>query len=220
MLDIRVVNLRDYTHDARRTTDDSPYGGGPGMVMKIEPLCEAVQAVREHQADARPLVILMDAAGEKLDQKLVQEIAAHESLVLLCGHYEGVDERVRSRLVDREISIGDYVVTGGELPALVLLDAVARLKPGVLGKDESAQEESFAQGLLEYPQYTRPEEFEGLQVPDVLLSGHHAEIGKWRRRESLRRTAERRPDLLNKVELTADDLQFLSEIGISVQTDK
>lgn len=190
------------------------------MVMKIEPLCEAVQAVREHQADARPLVILMDAAGEKLDQKLVQEIAAHESLVLLCGHYEGVDERVRSRLVDREISIGDYVVTGGELPALVLLDAVARLKPGVLGKDESAQEESFAQGLLEYPQYTRPEEFEGLQVPDVLLSGHHAEIGKWRRRESLRRTAERRPDLLNKVELTADDLQFLSEIGISVQTDK
>lgn len=212
-LDIRIVNLRDYAHDRRRTTDDSPYGGGPGMVMKIEPVQEALKALRESQPDCPPTVVLLDPAGQTLDQLLVEELAGCESLALLCGHYEGVDERVREHLIDREVSIGDYVLTGGELPALVVLDAVARLKPGVLGRDDSSREESFSEGLLEYPQYTRPEEFQGWRVPDVLLSGHHAEIARWRRMQSLRRTAWRRPDLLEKLELTGEDQKFLQQMG-------
>lgn len=211
-LQLRVVDLRDYTHDRHRTADDAPYGGGAGMVMKVEPLDEAIADLRR-KAGEPVRVILMSPQGRKLDQRLVEELAEEGHLVLICGHYEGVDERVREHLVDDEISIGDYVLTGGELPALVLVDAVARYIPGVLGKAESAEEESFRDGLLEYPQYTRPEEYRGWRVPDVLLSGHHAMIARWRRRESLRRTLERRPDLLASAHLTRDDLQMLEELG-------
>lgn len=211
-LQLRVVDLRDYTHDRHRTADDAPYGGGAGMVMKVEPLDEAITDLRR-KAGEPVRVILMSPQGRKLDQRLVEELAEEGHLVLICGHYEGVDERVREHLVDDEISIGDYVLTGGELPALVLVDAVARYIPGVLGKAESAEEESFRDGLLEYPQYTRPEEYRGWRVPDVLLSGHHAMIARWRRRESLRRTLERRPDLLASARLTRDDLQMLEELG-------
>ncbi|MGQ9807738.1 MAG: tRNA (guanosine(37)-N1)-methyltransferase TrmD [Armatimonadota bacterium] len=211
-LQLRVVDLRDYTHDRHRTADDAPYGGGAGMVMKVQPLDEAITDLRQ-KAGEPVRVILMSPQGRKLDQRLVEELAGEGHLVLICGHYEGVDERVREHLVDDEISIGDYVLTGGELPALVLVDAVARYIPGVLGKAESAEEESFRDGLLEYPQYTRPEEYRGWRVPEVLLSGHHAMIARWRRRESLRRTLERRPDLLASARLTRDDLQMLEELG-------
>jgi tRNA (guanine37-N1)-methyltransferase len=211
-LQLRVVDLRDYTHDRHRTADDAPYGGGAGMVMKVEPLDEAIAGLRRN-AQGTVRVILMSPQGRRLDQRVVEELARESHLALICGHYEGVDERVREHLVDDEISIGDYVLTGGELPALVLVDAVARLIPGVLGKAESAEEESFRDGLLEYPQYTRPEEYRGWRVPEVLLSGHHAMIARWRRRESLRRTLERRPDLLACARLTADDLEVLKELG-------
>jgi len=211
-LQLRVVDLRDYTHDRHRTADDAPYGGGAGMVMKVEPLDEAITGLRRN-AQGTVRVILMSPQGRRLDQRVVEELARESHLALICGHYEGVDERVREHLVDDEISIGDYVLTGGELPALVLVDAVARLIPGVLGKAESAEEESFRDGLLEYPQYTRPEEYRGWRVPEVLLSGHHAMIARWRRRESLRRTLERRPDLLACARLTADDLEVLKELG-------
>jgi len=211
-LQLHVVDLRDYTHDRHRTADDAPYGGGAGMVMKVEPLDEAIAGLRRN-AQGTVRVILMSPQGRRLDQRVVEELARESHLALICGHYEGVDERVREHLVDDEISIGDYVLTGGELPALVLVDAVARLIPGVLGKAESAEEESFRDGLLEYPQYTRPEEYRGWRVPEVLLSGHHAMIARWRRRESLRRTLERRPDLLAKARLTADDLEVLKELG-------
>jgi len=211
-LQLRVVDLRDYTHDRHRTADDAPYGGGAGMVMKVEPLDEAIAGLRRN-AQGTVRVILMSPQGRRLDQRVVEELARESHLALICGHYEGVDERVREHLVDDEISIGDYVLTGGELPALVLVDAVARLIPGVLGKAESAEEESFRDGLLEYPQYTRPEDYRGWRVPEVLLSGHHAMIARWRRRESLRRTLERRPDLLACARLTADDLEVLKELG-------
>jgi len=211
-LQLHVVDLRDYTHDRHRTADDAPYGGGAGMVMKVEPLDEAIAGLRRN-AQGTVRVILMSPQGRRLDQRVVEELARESHLALICGHYEGVDERVREHLVDDEISIGDYVLTGGELPALVLVDAVARLIPGVLGKAESAEEESFRDGLLEYPQYTRPEEYRGWRVPEVLLSGHHAMIARWRRRESLRRTLERRPDLLASARLTADDLEVLKELG-------
>jgi len=211
-LQLRVVDLRDYTHDRHRTADDAPYGGGAGMVMKVEPLDEAIAGLRRN-AQGTVRVILMSPQGRRLDQRVVEELARESHLALICGHYEGVDERVREHLVDDEISIGDYVLTGGELPALVLVDTVARLIPGVLGKAESAEEESFRDGLLEYPQYTRPEEYRGWRVPEVLLSGHHAMIARWRRRESLRRTLERRPDLLACARLTADDLEVLKELG-------
>ena len=212
-LDIRVANLRDFTHNKHRTTDDSPYGGGVGMVMKIDPIDACITSLKEEQQGSDVCVILMSPAGERLDQRIVEELSGHESLTLVCGHYEGVDERVREHLVDREISIGDYVLTGGELPALVLMDAVARLQPGVLGKDESSHDESFSSGLLEYPHYTRPEEFRGWRVPDVLISGHHANIQLWRHQESLRRTLESRPDLLPKASLDRKDIQFLERIG-------
>ncbi len=213
-IEVHVTNLRDYTHDKHRTVDDSPYGGGAGMVMKAEPLCEAIEAIRKLN-EKRLRVILMSPRGQKLTQGLVSELAQEPGFVLICGHYEGVDERVREHMIDREISIGDYVLTGGELPALVLIDAVARLMPGVLGKDESSLEESFTGGLLEYPHYTRPAEFRGWSVPEVLLSGHHAEIAGWRRRESLKVTLENRPDLLRSARLTKQDIEVLGNLGAS-----
>jgi tRNA (guanine37-N1)-methyltransferase len=191
-LDLRLHNLRDFTHDRHKTVDDRPFGGGPGMVLKPEPLFEAVERLAGDATD----VILMTPSGRSLQQSLVVELSRREHLLIICGSYEGVDERVRDCLVDEEVSIGDYVLTNGGLPAMVLIDAVTRLLPGVLGDDQSALDESFSHGLLEYPHYTRPAEFRGMKVPEVLLSGHHAEIETWRREQARARTAQRRPDLL------------------------
>jgi tRNA (guanine37-N1)-methyltransferase len=193
-LELRVTDLRDYTHDRHKTVDDRPFGGGPGMVLKPEPIFEAV----EDLAHENTHVILMAPAGRLFNQALARELSQKEHLLFICGSYEGVDERVREGLVDDEISIGDYVLTNGGLPAMVVIEAVTRLLPGVLGDEESAVDESFSHGLLEYPHYTRPAEFRGMKVPDVLLSGHHAEIEKWRAEQAQKRTAERRPDLLDK----------------------
>ncbi|MCC6177780.1 MAG: tRNA (guanosine(37)-N1)-methyltransferase TrmD [Chloroflexi bacterium] len=202
-LELALTNPRDFTTDRHRTVDDYPYGGGPGMVMKPEPLFAAVEAITRPGCP----VVLMSPAGRVFTQQIAAEFAQHPQLVLVCGHYEGVDGRVREHLVTDEVSIGDYVLTGGELPALVVIDAVARLLPGVLGHAESAGDESYSHGLLEYPHYTRPPAFRGWSVPNVLLSGNHAEIARWRRRQSLLRTAERRPDLLAPEHLAelADD---------------
>lgn len=194
LLDLRIINLRDFTHDKHKTVDDRPFGGGPGMVMKPEPIFEAVESIEGENK----YVILLSASGRLFNQQIASELAAKEHLVLICGGYEGVDERVAEHLADDEISIGDYVLTNGVLPAMVIIDAVTRLLPGALGDNESAKEESFASGLLEYPQYTRPAEFRGWKVPEVLLSGHHAEIAKWRHEQALKRTMERRPDLYKK----------------------
>jgi len=192
LVTLRVHNLRDYTHDRHRQVDDVPYGGGAGMVLKPEPIFEAVRA-----RTGKGPVILLTPQGKLLNQGVVRELASHDDLYLICGRYEGVDERVATHLVDREISIGDYVLTGGELPAMVLIDAVSRLVTGVLGSEESPKDESFDQHLLEYPHYTRPPEFEGHPVPEVLRSGHHAEIERWRRAQAAERTRRRRPDLLD-----------------------
>jgi tRNA (guanine37-N1)-methyltransferase len=191
--EVRFVNPRDFTSDRHRTVDDYPYGGGPGMVMKPEPLFLAVESVTSPSSE----VILMSPAGRVFDQALASELAQKQHLVLICGHYEGIDARVSEHLATMELSIGDYVLTGGEVAAMVVIDAVARLLPGVLGHAESAGDESHSAGLLEYPQYTRPSDFRGWDVPEVLLSGNHAEIARWRRRQSLERTSGRRPDLMS-----------------------
>jgi len=190
-LEATVHDLRDYTTDKHRQIDDTPYGGGPGMLIKVEPLYRAIEELKSSGSH----IILLTPQGKILKQEFTQELSKKEHLIMICGHYEGVDERIRS-FVDEEISLGDYILTGGELPAMVLLDAVTRKLDGVLGSSESLAEESFEKGLLEYPQYTKPAEFEGLKVPEVLLSGHHQKIEDWRKEESLRRTKERRPDLL------------------------
>lgn len=187
----RLVQLRDFTHDRHRTVDDYPYGGGAGMVLKPEPIFEACDQL----ANERTWVVLTTPAGRPFQQSIARELAAKEHLLLICGSYEGVDERVMDALVDDEISIGDYVLTNGGLAAMVIIDAVTRLLPGALGDETSAADESFSQGLLEYPQYTRPAEYRGLKVPEVLLSGHHAEIARWRQEQARARTARRRPDL-------------------------
>ncbi|HTL74012.1 MAG TPA: tRNA (guanosine(37)-N1)-methyltransferase TrmD [bacterium] len=192
LLDLKIHQLRDWTHDRHRTVDDKPFGGGPGMLMKPEPLFEAVENLKREKTR----VILFSPSGRKFDQSIARELAQQEDLLLITGHYEGFDERVREALVDDELSIGDYVLTNGALPAMVVIDAVARLLPGVLGDDESSHDESFSHGLLEYPQYTRPAEFRGMKVPEVLLSGNHAEIEKWRREQAKLRTQKQRPDLL------------------------
>ncbi len=211
-VEIRVVDLRDYAEGRHRVADDYPFGGGGGMVLKPEPFFRAVEALRGPGSH----VVLLCPQGATLTQARVAELAQRPHLILLCGHYEGVDERVRTHLVDEEISIGDYVLTGGELPALVVIDAVVRLLPGVLGDPAGAMRESFANGRLDYPQYTRPAEFRGLRVPEVLLSGDHAQIARWRRREALRRTAERRPDLLARAALTEEERAWLAELGLEV----
>lgn len=203
-----VRNLRDYASGAHKATDDTPYGGGQGMVMKLEPIVKALEDVCHSLT--RPWRILLSPQGTPLSQAKVQELARKDALVLVCGRYEGIDERVRS-FVDEELSIGDYVLNGGEAAALVIIDAVARLIPGVVGRKESTEEESFSEGLLEYPHYTRPEEFRGLRVPEVLLSGNHAEIARWRRREALVRTRDRRPDLLARASLSEEEKRWLAE---------
>jgi tRNA (guanine37-N1)-methyltransferase len=208
LLQVAVHDLRDWASDRHRTVDDAPFGGGAGMVMKPEPLFAAIEAIQP-LADSPATVVLLTPQGRRLDQPLVEDLATRERLLLVCGRYEGVDERVREHAVDLEVSVGDFVVSGGELPALLLLDAVARRVPGVLGSEASLEEESFEGALLEYPQYPRPADFRGWTVPDVLLSGHHAEVARWRRRQRLLRTRARRPDLLQSARLTEDDRAWL-----------
>ena len=210
LIDVRVHNIRTYTHDRHHTTDDVPYGGGGGMVLKPEPVFEAVESISS-QGAGYP-IILLTPQGRVFNQSIALELSRHEKIALICGRYEGVDERIRGHLVTDEISIGDYVLTGGELPALILMDAVARLLPGVLGDPDGATDDSHASGLLEYPHYTRPPEYRGESVPEILLSGDHAKIAKWRREQSLLRTLERRPDLLEKADLSEDDRKYLSEL--------
>jgi tRNA (guanine37-N1)-methyltransferase len=209
LVEVGVHDLRDYTNDRHRTTDDAPYGGGAGMVMRPEPLFAAVDALGTPGAD----VILMTPQGRVFNQAIARELSARQHLIFLCGRYEGFDERVREHLATDELSIGDYVVTGGELPALVIIDAVVRLLPGVLGSAESLAEESHSTGLLEYPHFTRPLELRGWTVPDVLLSGNHAAIARWRREQALLRTLRRRPELLAATELTSADRRFLAANG-------
>ena len=208
-LEVRVYDLRQFAPDRHRTTDDYPYGGGAGMVMKVEPVARAIAHLR--QEDPGAWVILLTPQGRRLEQSWARELATRGHLVFVCGRYEGVDERVRA-LVDEELSIGDYVLSGGELAALVVIEVLARLLPGVVGDARSLEEESFAEGLLEYPQYTRPRVFQGMEVPEVLLSGDHERIRRWRRRESLRRTLERRPDLLEGARLSEEDRRILEEL--------
>jgi tRNA (guanine37-N1)-methyltransferase len=193
-LDLAIHNLRDYAHDRHKTVDDRPFGGGPGMLLKPEPIFEAVESLAREVTR----VILLSPAGRPFNQAIAGELAGYEHLLMVSGHYEGFDERVREQLADDELSIGDYVLTNGALPVMVIIDAVTRLLPGVLGDEDSAQQDSFSQGLLEYPQYTRPADFRGMTVPEVLLSGNHAEIARWRAEQARLRTEERRPDLLEK----------------------
>jgi tRNA (guanine37-N1)-methyltransferase len=210
LIDVAIHDLRDFTMDRHRSVDDVPYGGGPGMVMKPEPIFKALDAIEAARGDALT-VLLTSPQGRLLTQAEAERLSAKPHVVLLCGRYEGVDERVRSR-VDEEISIGDYVLSGGELPALVVLDAVARFVPGVVGDDQSVAEDSFSRGLLDFPHYTRPAEVGTDRVPDVLLSGNHAEIRRWRKRESLARTLARRPELLEKAALDDEERRILEEL--------
>jgi tRNA (guanine37-N1)-methyltransferase len=214
LIEVGLYDIRDWAEDKHNMTDDAPYGGGCGMVMKVEPVERALKSLK--RADIQPLVILMTPQGETFNQKIAIELVQQKHLILICGRYEGVDERIREHLTDREISIGDYILTGGELSALVVIDAVARLIPGVLGNAASVQTESFSQGLLECPQYTRPAEYKGWCVPEVLVSGNHARIERWQRIEALRRTWQRRPDLLEKSELTKQDMADLEKIKLGL----
>jgi len=212
LVQINTWNLRDWTTDRHKTTDDTPYGGGGGMVMKPEPIFAAVEEIR---ADEDVPVILLTPQGRLFNQQVAEELAAQERLIFICGRYEGVDERVREHLATDEISIGDYVLSGGELAAMVIVDAVVRLLPGALGYEHAAAEDSHATGLLEGPHYTRPLDFRGWEVPEVLRSGHHARVAEWRRRQALKRTLERRPELLARAKLTAQDKRWLQEMGYS-----
>jgi len=216
LIQVNLVNVRDYAEGRHRVTDDYPYGGGKGMIMKPEPIIRGIKAIQAGNPEAR--VILMTPQGTPLRHEVVKRLAQLAHLILVCGRYEGVDERVRD-VADEEISIGDYVLTGGELTALVVIDAIARLIPGVLGDEGASEDDSFSQGLLEYPQYTRPRAFEGRKVPEVLLSGDHQAIERWRKRESLRRTWERRPDLLSQAGLSDEDQKILDEFTGSSGTD-
>ena len=211
LLSIETVNIRDYTKEKHGHVDDAPYGGGAGMVMQAAPVCDAYEALCG-RLGKRPRVLYMTPQGKVFNQKIAQELAQEEDLVFLCGHYEGIDERALERIVTDYLPIGDYVLTGGELPAMVMIDCISRLVPGVLNNDASAEIESFHDNLLEYPQYTRPEVYEGMQVPEVLLSGHHKNIETWRRQQSIRRTLERRPDLLAEANLTDKERKYLEEL--------
>lgn len=204
LIDVKLINIRDFSKDKHKKVDDTPYGGGAGMVIQADVVYDAYKSIQDKDAK----VIFLSPQGKKLDQNKVEELSKEKHLILLCGHYEGIDQRVIDEIVDEEISIGDYVLTGGELPAMVLIDSISRYVEGVLKKD-STKEESFSQGLLEYPQYTRPEVFNGKKVPEVLLSGHHKNIDKWRRKQSLKITLEKRPDFLEKVFLSEEDKEML-----------
>ncbi|HTR45328.1 MAG TPA: tRNA (guanosine(37)-N1)-methyltransferase TrmD [Thermodesulfovibrionales bacterium] len=211
LVEVKVHDLRDYTNDRHRSVDDYAYGGGPGMVMKAEPFCRAIEAIKADGVET--CTIMLTPRGRPLRQETAVALSEEKKrLLFLCGRYEAIDERVREMHVDQEISIGDYVLTGGELPALVIIDAIVRLLPGVLGDEHSVEEESFSWGILDYPHFTRPPEYRGLKVPDVLLSGNHREIARWRRKEALKNTLRMRPDLLQKVPLSREDDRLLSEI--------
>ena len=236
LINVRVHNIRDYTHDKHHMTDDTPYGGGGGMVMKPEPVFEAIETVlgsryapqsslgatrpptdqTQHKPASNIPIILLTPQGRVFNQSIAQELSQHPHIALLCGRYEGIDERIREHLVTDEISIGDYVLTGGELPALILIDAIARLLPDVLGDPTGAQDDSHAMGLLEYPHYTRPPEFRGWKPPDILLSGDHKKIDKWRREQALLRTFNKRPDMLEKAELSKEDKKFVESLRSKV----
>ena len=211
LIEVRTINIRDFALDKHQVVDDAPYGGGQGMVMKVEPIARAIERVKLENPSA--WTIYLTHEGKPLNQEILRDLSSRSHLILLCGRYEGVDERVRQLFVDEEISIGDYVLTGGELAAMVLIDAVSRLLPGVLGSDRSAEEDSFFGSLLEYPQYTRPASFRGHNVPEVLLSGNHQAISLWRRKEALRRTWLRRPELLSEASLSEEDKKILEEIS-------
>jgi len=225
LIHVRVHNIRDYTHDKHHMTDDTPYGGGGGMVMKPEPIFEAIESVlglnpdsvlSEVEGPPEPEsnipIILLTPQGRVFNHSIAQELSQHSHIILLCGRYEGIDERIREHLVTDEISIGDYVLTGGELPALILIDAISRFLPDVLGDPTGAQDDSHAMGLLEYPHYTRPPEYRGWKIPEVLLSGAHAKIDKWRREQALLRTFKKRPDMLEKTELSKEDKKFVESL--------
>ena len=212
LVEINCVNIRDYSTDKHRRVDDTTYGGGTGMIMQVQPIYDCFCDLTE-KLGKRPHLMYMSPQGKTLTQERVKELAKEENIAILCGHYEGIDERVIEEIVDEEISIGDYVLTGGELPALVLADSISRMLPGVLANDEAYEEESHYNSLLEYPQYTRPFEWHGKQVPEVLISGHHANIMKWRREQSLKRTYERRPDLLENAELDKKDRAFIEKLN-------
>jgi len=221
LIDVRVHNFRDFTHDKHHTTDDTPYGGGGGMVMKPEPVFEAVDSVLGLATlQAQPAivpVILLTPQGRVFNQRVAEELSRYERIALLCGRYEGVDERIREHLVTDEISIGDFVLTGGELPAMIIIDAVSRLIPGVLGDPTGAEDDSHSMGLLEYPHYTKPPEFRGWKVPDVLASGNHAQIDKWRREQALTRTLHKRPDMLETADLSEKDKKFIEHLKSKVE---
>ena len=210
LIDITLHNIRDYATDKHQTADDAPYGGGAGMVMKVEPLSSCIETVKAQQPSST--VVMTSPRGRRFTHRIASELASLPGLIIICGRYEGIDERIRDLYVDDDISLGDFVLSGGELAAMTIVDAVTRLIPGVLGSGKSAETDSFCDGLLEYPHYTRPPEFKGLKVPDVLLSGNHEVIRKWRRRESLRTTRTLRPDLLDRIELTREDRKFLAEM--------
>ncbi len=214
----RLVNFREYTENKHHKVDDYPYGGGAGMVLSPQPVYDAVESI-QNDRETDPRIILMCPQGEQYNQRKAEELAKEEHLIFICGHYEGYDERIR-KLVTDEISIGDFVLTGGELGAMVVVDSVVRLLPEVLGNKESAPQDSFSTGLLEHPHYTRPADFRGMKVPDVLLSGNHAKIEQWRREQSLKRTFERRPDLLHHVQLTEEDKNFLERLRSEKRNDK
>lgn len=207
-----VTDFRDFSTNKHKSVDDYPYGGGAGMVLKPQPIFDAIDAIKE-KSNQKPRIVLMCPQGEKFTQKKAEELAQESQLIFICGHYEGYDERIREHLVTDEISIGDYVLTGGELGAMVVADAVVRLLPGVLGNENSPVHDSFSSGLLEHPHYTRPADFRGMKVPDVLLSGNHAKIDQWREKQSLKRTVDRRPDLLEQLQLTDQQKQLLNQIS-------
>lgn len=212
LISLNTVNIRDFSEDKHLHVDDYPYGGGAGMVMQTGPIYRAFESIKKTSGKDKLRLVYLTPQGSVFNQEMARDFAKEEDLVFLCGHYEGVDERILEMIVTDYVSIGDYVLTGGELPAMVMIDAISRMVPGVLNNNVSAEFESFSDNLLEYPQYTRPEEFMGKRVPDVLLSGHHAKIEKWRREQSLIRTKKWRPDLLEKAELTKDDIKFLKSL--------
>ena len=219
LLEINVSNFRDYSDNKHQTVDDYPYGGGAGMLLKVQPVYDNIKAIEEAAPETKKRVILLDPAGKPFDQKMAEEFSTEEHLVFICGHYEGYDERIRSLVTD-EVSLGDYVLTGGELGAMVMIDATVRLLPEVLGNQTSAQTDSHSTGLLEHPQYTRPAEFKGMKVPEVLMNGNHKLIEQWQLKESLRRTYQRRPDMLETYPLTAEMQKLLKEIEDEAKTGK
>ncbi|MFO7814293.1 MAG: tRNA (guanosine(37)-N1)-methyltransferase TrmD [Halanaerobiales bacterium] len=216
IIEINLIDIRDYTTDQHNTADDYPYGGGAGMVLKVDPIYYALKDITDEFKE-KATKILLTPRGKRLDQERVKELSNKDRLILICGHYEGVDDRIRENFVDLEVSIGDYVLTGGELPAMVLVDAVSRMLPEVLGHHDSKENDSFYNGILDYPHYTRPSEFKGMEVPEVLLSGNHQLVEKWRKKQALKRTYLMRPDLLKKTELTANQKELLREIKEEIE---